>query len=398
MKWINRLFLVTFIESFATILVERGVYFFTREQLGFGPEQNLWLALAFGVAYLIGAMSSHATCRVMRLEKRVLLAAMVAQIVVQSAMAGWSLTGPVIVLGSLAMGYLNGLKWPVIESYVSAGQTQRAAVSTVGRFNVSWALAVPLALAASGPIIESRFAPALFALAVVINLASLVILTTVAPRPLHLPTDHPDRPSPVELTRYRSLLSSSRWLMLCSYAFMWILAALLPEILASLHQPAARAPALSGLLDVVRVTAFLLLQRFQGWHNRPGPLVAAMIGLPVGFGLVMFGSTLPMVLGGEIVFGLCAGMVYYAALYYAMVVKNASVDAGGAHEGLIGLGFALGPAAALIGVSLQNALHSPVLGTLVGVGPLWLIASLAAMRPVMALRNLRRQQANTPSN
>ena len=45
---------------------------------------------------------------------------------------------------------------------------------------------------------------------------------------------------------------------------------------------------------------------------------------------------------GELLFGWAVGEVYFAALYYAMVVQNASVEAGGGHERIIGLGFALG--------------------------------------------------------
>ena len=45
MKPHRRLLLVTFIENFATILLERGIYFYTHERMAFTKEQNLWLAL-----------------------------------------------------------------------------------------------------------------------------------------------------------------------------------------------------------------------------------------------------------------------------------------------------------------------------------------------------------------
>jgi hypothetical protein len=40
--------------------------------------------------------------------------------------------------------------------------------------------------------------------------------------------------------------------------------------------------------------------------------------------------------------------IYTGALYYAMEVGQADVDAGGAHEALIGLGYALGPGCGLL--------------------------------------------------
>ncbi len=75
-------------------------------------------------------------------------------------------------------------------------------------------------------------------------------------------------------------------------------------------------------------------------------------------------------------------MVYYSSLYYAMIVKNASVEAGGGHEGLIGAGFALGPVAGLVGVALQPALGSAVLGMVLGVGPVF-VACFAVAWPAL---------------
>jgi hypothetical protein len=117
-----------------------------------------------------------------------------------------------------------------------------------------------------------------------------------------------------------------------------------------------------------------------------------MVMLPAGFLLVLAGPALPdalaagrlpAVLVGELLFGWTAGEVYFAALYYAMVVKNASVAAGGGHESLIGLGFALGPAAGLAGVALESLLGSQLAGILSVVGVLLLVCGLAACRSLL---------------
>ena len=109
--------------------------------------------------------------------------------------------------------------------------------------------------------------------------------------------------------------------------------------------------------------------------------------LPAGLFIYLFGKSLGVVLAGEVLFGLAAGMTYYAALYYAMVVKNASVDAGGVHEGLIGAGFALGPAAGLAGIALKPALGSKVLGTIAGIGPLFVLCAVGAARALVGTRS-----------
>ena len=66
-----RLMTITFGESFATMLIERGIYFFAHERLRFDDIENLALALGFGGAYVVGALTSHALARRLT-EKRVL--------------------------------------------------------------------------------------------------------------------------------------------------------------------------------------------------------------------------------------------------------------------------------------------------------------------------------------
>lgn len=379
MSLLNRLLLITFIESLATICVERGIYFFGAQRLGFSDTENLWLALAFGVAYVIGSISSHKTT--LRLtEKRLLNATILAQLLVHLGLAKFQTSAGVFV-GATLIGWLNGLKWPVVESYVSAGQSPAQVARAIGRFNVSWASAVPLTLAVAGKIIEV-WPAGLFIIPAAINAVSLLLVKPLEAHPLHLPAGHPDRPSPSMLSRYARLLTASRWLMIVSYASLWVLAALMPRIFGAdrLGFSVAAATALSGVVDVMRVTAFIILGQWRKWHGKGFPIALGLLGLPVGFLMVLFGANVYMVLAGELLFGFMAGMIYFAALYYAMVVQNASVDAGGAHEGLIGLGFAIGPAAGLIGVLLMPVLHNYPLAILAGIGPVFVLCSIGAVR------------------
>ena len=175
--------------------------------------------------------------------------------------------------------------------------------------------------------------------------------------------------------------------MLTSYAALWILAAMAPDIFKNLGVGIIWGTGLAGLVDVARLTAFIVLERWRAWHGRRWPLVCVIPALPAGLLIVLFGGSLGVVLAGEVLFGLAAGMTYYAALYYAMVVKNASVDAGGAHEGLIGAGFALGPAAGLAGIALTPALESKALGTIAGIGPLFVICAVGATRALVRTRS-----------
>lgn len=384
------LLVLTFIESLATILIERGSYFFCHKHLNFSDAENLSLALAFGAAYAFGALTSHRVTSRFG-EKRILTIVIAAQIPVHVCM-GLVPTPAVLFIGMALVGLLNGQKWPVVESYVTAGHTPLRTARILGYFNISWALAVPAALVMAGPLIEWQ-SWGLFGLAGALNVITLALVVLLPRRPVHLAHDHPERPRPEQARRLAGLMNSARFLMLASYSSMWILAALMPRIFADLGCSIGQATTYSSTLDITRLMAFAILGVWTGWHGRAYPLVFAMPILAGGFSMVIFGTSLPIVLAGELMFGAGVGIIYFAALYYAIVVKNASVEAGGGHEGLIGSGFALGPLAGLLGVALESSIGSPVGGILLGAAPIFCICFFLAGR---SLHRLGRPAAKQP--
>jgi predicted MFS family arabinose efflux permease len=395
MNRLRLLLLISFIESFATVCVERGVYFFATGKLNFTRTENLWLAVWFGLAYAAGAFGSHRLSARFK-EKRMLLATLWAQVLTHAALAVLWRRPEFIFAGTAVLGMINGIKWPVIESYISAGRSPSATASTVGYFNIAWAAAVPVALVVAGPILGTQYPWLLFVLPAAVNIVSMFLIAPLPISPVHLPQDHPERLSEPVLRRVRSLLTGSRWILLCSYGTLWVLAALMPIIFADrLRYSIKWSTGLSSVLDVVRTLAFVLLQFYRGWHFRMRYIIAAMIGLPLGFFMIAFAANLPTVLIGEIVFGLSGGLIYYCALYYAMVAQNASVEAGGTHEGLIGIGFAVGPVAGLVGVWLQQQKYvsGDDLAMLIGVGPMFLICSAGAAWHLFRARGIQRVKA-----
>jgi MFS family permease len=378
MAFTARFLLITFIESFGTICVERGVYFYTEHRLGWSDAMNLGLALAFGLAYVAGALTSHKLAQRFG-EKRLLVASIALQLGVHLAMAALADVGLAVSVGATLAGLLYGLKWPIVESYVSAGRGGVNQVRSLGRFSIAWSSTVPLALIASGPMIE-LWAPGVFLMPALINVVTLALLRPVHRRPDHLPDEHPERASTQHIAKLQPLLHGGRWLLLASYASMFILAPLMPRIFRDLGYMPAAATALSGVLDITRVSTFLLMWVFHGWHCKRWPLVMAMVLLSPGLLLALFGGRIEWVVVGQLMFGLAMGLVYYASIYYAVVVRNADVGAGGGHEGLIGAGFALGPLAGLAGIALQNVMGSRMLGTLSTLGVVLAFALLMAAR------------------
>jgi predicted MFS family arabinose efflux permease len=381
------LYLVTAFESAGTGILQRGIYFYAHDRLGFGQLANLSLALAYGACYVAGAFGSHPAATRLGV-RRLLVVALVGLFVVHAALT-LAPTVWVLCIGFVISAGLRGLKWPLFESYVSAGRTPGEILSVVGKYNVSWAIAMPVAVGISGPLISGPWPFLMFALPCAINVGSLAVVRYFPANPSHLDDTHPERLAASELARYGDLLISARWSLLAAYGLLFLLAPLMPDIFQRIGVGIAWATPAASLYDVVRVSAFVVLGRIgSAWRGRTAPLVVSAVLLPIGFFLVLFAPSLGAVLVGELIFGGASGFVYTAALYYALVVKNASVDAGGAHEGLIGLGLGLGPLAGIVGYELAGRAASSftyVEGMLIGIAPLIFACIVGSMWPVPRL-------------
>ncbi len=380
---------LTFVQSLATVLLERGLYFYTDEKLGFSAAENLGLAVVFGACYGVGAIVSHRVTA-KRGERPTLQAVLIGLGVLNLTVA--MMPSAVIVWAGFAgIALLIGMKWPIIESYVTAGATPDRTLKVIGRFNMAWSSAMPLGLGLTGVMIE-RVSPTSFIfLAALIYLGTLPLLLKLPWVPVHLDHDHPERPDPARLRRYRALMVSSRWSLLATCAMMFLLVPLMPSLFGRLGHGVLWSPALSSVVDLCRFLAFAGLGVWTFWRGRSLPLGVSACCIPVGFLMVLFAPTTAMAIAGQVVFGFCAGQVYFAALYHAMVLENASVEAGGQHEALIGAGFALGPAIGLAGIGLQRVTGDAVGGMLIAVVPLVVVCLAASLWPLIKLRQAERR-------
>ena len=394
-----------FLESAASVLIQRSLYFFTHDRLQFSDRQNLLLALGAGVLYVLGALPSHRLARALG-QRRAVLVLLAAQAAV---LVGVTLIGRPWAVVALAMVFagLLGAMWPMVESFASAGYSPSQTQRIVGYYNMAWSTALPVGLLIAGWLIQSLGFRLFLVPAVVAVVGGGLILSQPA-EPTHQAHDHPDRPTPLQARTLRGLMLSSRWSMIASYALSFVLTPLLPGIFTRLGYGVIAATMLASVLDSGRPVAFLCMLLTPRWHGRRDLLALAAVALPVGFLMVLAGGSwgggsgvssgvnsgggIGLVLGGELLFGLAAGVAYYAALYYAMVVGNASVDAGGAHEALIGSGFAGGPLCALVGQWLGGTIGQVMLGVALGVGPLMALCLGGGLWPLVP----RRAQPSRP--
>jgi hypothetical protein len=383
-----RIFIFTVLQSFANTLVQRAAYFFTRGALHYQARANLTLALVVGLAYVAGALLSHRVARRLG-EKPTLLLALACQVACLLTIALLPRSGPVIG-GVVAYSFFSALMWPLVESFVSAGRAPLEASRIIGFYNVCWSTASPAAVWISGTLI-AWLGSGLFAVSAGATVLGALFILHLPHHPAHHDLDHADRPPAQRLAVYRRLLGSSRWSLVLSYALLFVLSPLMPTLfMDQLHFGIVAATLLAGCIDAARAATFLVMAQIHGWHGRRGILLLTAGLLPLGFLVALLGpmiipgvgSGAAVIVAGELAFGVGMGMAYYTALYYAMVVGNASVDAGGWHEGLIGSGFSLGPAAALLGACAAGAAAGPSAGLLWGIVPLLALFGAGSLIPL----------------
>ncbi len=370
------LLVFVFVSSLGTGAITHGVYFLTESSLGYGRPSNYALATMFGAIYIVsaagvGPLLRRAAELAPWLSTRTLLACSVLAISVSCVIplltrggggspAPWSLW---LLMANYAGA--TGLLWPMTESYVSGGRSGRGMRSATGRFNIAWASATVAALLVMGPMVRSAPLGFLAGLGAA-HLATLPLL-------LKLPSDPAieartrDRETAAHPRVYFDLLRLVRVLLPVSYIYASALIPQLPSALARLGVDVSWKPAAASVYLVARLTGFTVFERWDAWHGRRWMPAAGAVLLACGFAMAVGAPELAagsymsdragvgVLLSGLAVFGLGASMIYAAAIYYAMTVGSASVDAGGTHEALIGSGYVLGPVCGLLAIAVAGA-------------------------------------------
>jgi hypothetical protein len=273
---------------------------------------------------------------------------------------------------------LAAIAWPLIEAYVTAGRHGPAMRSAIARFNLVWMPAVAVPMIAMAPILDTHGRWAIGAL-VLSNAAALVALPGFRPRPS---THDADEASAHVPPVYPRLLQSARVLLPVSYVVTSAMSPILPYRFEQLGVEVWWETPSTATWMIVRVLAVIVMWRLPFWHGRWGTLLLGAIATVMGFALVVLAPTLAVMLAGFAVLGVGLGMIYYAALYYAMAVGRAAVEAGGTHEALIGCGYAVGPLAGLLGAALGG-----------GAATVAVVWTIMAASTVPAARPYRRAKA-----
>jgi hypothetical protein len=360
---------LAFLGSLGTGAVTNGFSFIATQGLGYGRMMNLLLALVLGTSYIVGALASGPIVR--RLSERgsrltprgvLVIVLIVIGLACQLPMAAKVLAPELLEVSLWALivvfSPMTGILWPFVEGYLSGGRRDRELRTALGRFNIVWSSALVLSFWAMAPLLRDQpfLILSLLGCFQFLMLGLLVWFPSYPPR--HV--DGHGEPAPES---YKPLLTIFRVLLIASYIVLSALSPLLPLVEARLGVDVAWKTPIASVWLFSRVFTFLLFERWHGWHGRWWTPWTGMTLMIVGFagcvGSPVFGGQstgwgLWVLIAGLVVVGMGIAMTYYAALYYAMAVGNAEVDAGGKHEAMIGVGYTLGPICGLGGVGLSG--------------------------------------------
>ncbi|MFO0856431.1 MAG: hypothetical protein U0640_03630 [Phycisphaerales bacterium] len=379
----------SFINSVGTGIVTSGIFFLTKSGYGFSDGANFVLGVLLGVTYIAGAMVAGWGTRFLRdrfgFSSRAILGGLmvvcallctIPYLAIRMQSGGEHGTKSAWPIWLIVATYspLTGVLWPMVESYLSGGKSGDTLRRAVGTWNVVWSSALVFAYWGVARFIEKTPAEAILILGLS-HIVGLALLATFAKEPApHVHEDHAPHP-PI----YNQLLVAFRMLLPTGYLISSALAPYLSGLMPRLGVPAAWSTIVVSAWLLPRVIGFYVLDRASAWHGKWWPAILGAACLVVGFACctvtgMIFGShenggdvatasvqpaAVALLCVGLAFFGVGMSIVYSGAIYYALEVGKAEVDAGGTHEALIGVGYTVGP---LCGLAAWGLVQKGVMG------------------------------------
>jgi MFS family permease len=275
---------------------------------------------------------------------------------------------------------LGGVLWPIVESYLSGGREGPGLRRALGWWNVAWSSAGFIGAVVVSPLLSEHAIAAIM----IFGGVQAISLPFVAMYSRMPGAHHADAPRERPLV-FKQLLVTFRILLPAAYVVMNTLMPYLPSAMKGIEVGGGWKTGLVAVYLLSRALTFLLLEVWTKWHGRWSLAVVGGSLLLGGFGVTVMAPTLgpgiglAVMIAGLISFGMGMSAIYVGAIYYAMEVAHSEVDAGGAHEALIGVGYMGGPLCGLIaGLLFSGPNFEPALlgmAGLVGTGATLLVVA-----------------------
>ncbi len=352
-------YLIEGLSSLSGCLLMIGIPFYTTQRFGWSSGQNLLLMMAQGIAYTAGALSAGPLAR--RARKTHSLIGVNAGLVLLALAISLSSTTAVLIPLLLAYVFVGTLTWPLIESLITEGCDPIKMNRRVTGYNLVWSAMNVIVIGLYGTVLRAWPAGPLVIPAVSQSIAvcAAVILAAKHRQPAGTAAAAPHG-DPQVAARLASSRRMAMWLSRISLPASFVAAnglmAVFPTMKISTEIGVALASLLASTWMIGRFATFILLGVTNFWHTRPRLLLygsalmlfsflaivvpAERFGL---FGQMPLWMIVTIVVVAELVFGVVAGFVCSASLYFGMVLSDGSTEHGSYHEALIGVGVVVGP-------------------------------------------------------
>jgi predicted MFS family arabinose efflux permease len=341
------------LNSFGTVFYFNYLYFWMRDEFGFGNKRNLALAASLGLVYSFAAWQTGKFAQ----RRGYFTALKTGYVVMALALAAglalnllWPRAWAEIAIAiavTLGMCFI----WPTLEAFSSEGETAEQLPRVVGIYNVIWALTAALAYFTGGSLIKVFGYGVIFALPLAIVLGMLALsfwlqghAAEMAREALHTSAEERPKPHQPASPQARVFLRMAWLANPFAYIAIQTLIAVIPGIAAKFQLSPMVAGFACTLWYFARVGAFLGLWHWPGWHYRFHWLAASFVVLIVSFAAIFMAPNLVVLVVAQVFLGAAIGLIYYSSLFYSMDAGDTKGEHGGIHEAAIGMGNCVGPA------------------------------------------------------
>ena len=360
-------FALAALNTLATSYYFNYLFFFLRDQFGYGNRQNLWVSALHGFIYIFAAWQ----CGKFAERRGQLLSLKLGFVMLAGVVIGGALLpGIVAQLAMIAIYSVVLLfTWPALESLVSERESRAGVQQMVGIYNCTWAGAAALAYFTGGKLYDAFGKGAIFWLPAILFAAQFLLAlwleerhdkviaaTPVPPKETHHQPEEAAFHQPVNPQAFLKMA----WL---ASPFAYIAINTLFAVMPGIAQKLGLSPTRVGLFCSVwlfgRLAAFAILWRWHGWHYRFRWLLGAFVLLIASFTAILLAHELWIVVIAQVALGLATGLIYYSSLFYAMDVGEAGSEHSGLHEAFIGVGIFLGTAVGAATLQFLPARFNP---------------------------------------
>lgn len=343
-------FILEGLNGFAASIYFNYIFFFLRDNFGFGAKGNLLFCAANGLIYAIGAFYGGKIAQRRGYFATLIggWAVMVVSLVVAILAGAKSIEGHWAAMVIWTLGVC--VTWPCLEALSCEGESAATLPRKVGIYNVVWSIAFAAGLFFGGMIKEQFGWASMFIIPAVIHVAQIVVTAGLNTRGKAW-NELAGAPEEVEAGAHEADAERNRMFLRMAwlanpfaYIAMNTVIPLMPQVAANLHLSETSAGFFCSIWMFARTASFVALWKWTGWHYRFGWLIASYALMIATFAAILLLTNVWLLVAAQILCGFAVGLIYYSSLFYSMDASDTKAEHGGVHEAAIGAGIFLGPA------------------------------------------------------